>query len=200
MKPPMKLLHPVLNKWKSLMQDPEWDEYDAPWWYNERVLVSLFAGAIWKCGGWAFEEFATKKRKITRRGKHKRRAGRGDIMFQLGKDTFIAEAKQCWPILGYRNHGAIKTFKEALYEARIQSSRLPSEGHKLGIVFAVPCLHKSKEKDLDEILGDFEKHLRSFKNTATTWVFPKEKRKLSAGDGYLYPGVVLAIKPLRIKK
>jgi hypothetical protein len=61
-------------------------------------------------------------------------------------------------------------------------------------------LHKSKEKDLEEILGDFKKNLHSFKNTATSWVFPKEKRKLSGGDGYLYPGVVLTIKPLRLRK
>ena len=197
---PMKSLHLILDKWKSLMQDPQWGKDDAPWWYNERALLSLLAGAVWKCGEWAFEEFATNKRTITKRGKHKRRAGRGDIMFQIGKDTFIAEAKQCWPILGYRNRNAISTVKEALHEARIQSARLPSEGQKLGIVFAVPCLHESKQEDSEKILYDFISRFTSLKNSTITWVFPREKRTLKGGDGYIYPGIVLVLRPLKLKK
>jgi hypothetical protein len=197
---PMKSLHQIFEKWTSLMKDSEWEKGDAPWWYNERALLSLLAGAIWQCSGWVLEEFVTSKRTITKRGKPKTYAGRGDIMFQIGKDTFIAEAKQCWPILGYRNQNAISTIKEALHEARTQSARLPSDGQKLGIVFAVPRLHKLKQGDAEKILHDFISRLPSLKNTTITWVFPKEKRKLCAGDGYLYPGVVLAIESLRIRK
>ena len=154
---PMKSLGRILEEWTSLMKDSEWGKDDTPWWYNERALLSLFAGAVWKCGGWAFEEFATSKRTIAKRVKHNRSAGRGDLMFQIGKDTFIAEAKQCWPILGYKNLSATRNLVEALHEARVQSSRLPSDGKKLGIVFAVPRLHESKGKDSEEILCDLER-------------------------------------------
>ena len=196
----MKSLGGILKEWASLMKDSEWEINDAPWWYNERALLSLFAGAVWKCGGWAFEEFSTSKRTITKRGKHKRRPGRGDIMFRIGRNTFIAEAKQCWPILGYKNRSAASNLTETLDKARIQSSRLPSDGQKMGIVFAVPRLHNSKRKDSEQILYDLESYLRSLKNTAITWVFPKEKRMLKGRDGYIYPGVVLAMRPLRTRR
>jgi hypothetical protein len=196
----MKFLHPILEEWKSMMQDSEWRKKDAPWWYNERALLSLFAGAIWKCEGWAFEEFATSKRTLSKRGRRTERAGRGDIMFQIGEEICVAEAKQCWPILGHRNHNAMSTVKEALNEARIQSSRLPSEGQKLGIVFGVPCLHESKQGDSEKILHDFISRFTSLKNTTITWVFPREKRTLKGGDGYIYPGIVLMLKPLRLRE
>jgi len=198
---PLKSLYRVLNKWNSLMQDSEWEKNDVPWWYNERALLSLLAGAIWKSGGWAFEEFVTSKRMVSKRGRHGKGAGRGDIMFEIGQETFIAEAKQCWPILGYRNHSAINTVKKALREARIQSSRLPSEGKKLGIVFAVPRLHESKQRDSEKILHNFVSRFRAFKNTTISWVFPKGRRtSVMDEDGYIYPGIALMLKLLRFRK
>jgi len=62
----LQILKPVLKEWLALIEDPDavhWPKDDAPWWYNERALLSLFAGAIWKCEGWALEEFTTGKSK-----------------------------------------------------------------------------------------------------------------------------------------
>jgi len=84
----------VLVEWQS-MQDTSWweEENDAPWWYNERASLSLFAGAVWKCKGWVFEEFITKKHMTTRRGKRKNRHGRGDrrTSTQRSSDCHLAQ-------------------------------------------------------------------------------------------------------------
>ncbi len=99
----------VLVEWQS-MQDTSWweEENDAPWWYNERASLSLFAGAVWKCKGWVFEEFITKKHMTTRRGKRKNRHGQGDIMFGIKGQGFVAEAKQCWPNIGRNIDSVLK--------------------------------------------------------------------------------------------
>ena len=85
---PLELLKPVLSKWQELMTPAYWNyKNDAPWWYNERALLSLFAGAVWKCSksnGWAFEEFTSDKWRTMRRGNRKKGKGRGDIMFGMG--------------------------------------------------------------------------------------------------------------------
>jgi hypothetical protein len=98
---PFGFLKPALLEWQSMQKLDWWDHKgDAPWWYNERASLSLFAGAVWKCRGWVFEEFSIKRRTATTRGKYKRHSGRCDIMFGLGKIQFVGEAKQCWPVLG----------------------------------------------------------------------------------------------------
>src|SRR5262245_34034370 len=49
----------LLWEWTSVIERVVrvWYQDDVPWWYNERASLSLFAGAIWKVGGIAFEEF-----------------------------------------------------------------------------------------------------------------------------------------------
>lgn len=197
----LKSLKPVLDSWQKLMDVDFWDDRnDAPWWYNERALLSLFAGAVWRCReGWAFEEFTTDKWKSTKRGKRKKSKGRGDIMFGIGKWGFVAEAKQCWPILGNKNQGVKEMIAKTLRAACRDCASLPSEGYKrLGIVFAVPRIRMSKEKEKDtcEILDDFLSVISSFNTAASVSIFPSEKRFLKGGDDYIYPGIVLLIKPL----
>lgn len=63
------------------------DVPDVPWWYNVRASVGLLAAAVWKTGGYAFEEYSTKK---------KSKVGRVDLEFGTGNEAFIVEAKQCW--------------------------------------------------------------------------------------------------------
>src|SRR4051812_1474895 len=90
----LRILKPVLEEWVKLNArlGRQWSSVkDAPWWYNERALVSLFAGAIWRCKGDAFEEFNEVKR-----GFKARPGGRIDLWFALRKKEFNAEAKQCW--------------------------------------------------------------------------------------------------------
>jgi hypothetical protein len=175
----LKLLKPVLSTWQELMSPKFWNyANDAPWWYNERALLSLFAGAVWKCRGWAFEEFTANKWKTTRRGSRKKGRGRGDIMFGIGKVDFVTEAKQCWPILGPKPEKALKTIEKTMSKAQADASRLPYYGKRLGIVFVTPRIHDVNLKHADEILESFTERLKKMENTALAWFFPPEKRTL----------------------
>ena len=197
----LKSLKPALANWQKFMDVDFWDDRnDAPWWYNERALLSLFAGAVWKYReGWAFEEFTTDKRKTTKRGKRKKSKGRGDITFGIGEQGFVAEAKQCWPILGTRSQGVTEIISKTLRSACRDCSALPSYGYgRLGILFVVPRIRisRGKQKNASEKLDMFLSAISSFRTTASAWMFPIEKRFLKGGDGYLYPGIVLLLKPL----
>jgi hypothetical protein len=85
------------------MENPEFWRFDsgphddAAWWYNERAILSLFAGAIWSSNGWAFEEFATTKReRVATKRKHRRDGARGDLEFWWPSSNkyFQCEAKR----------------------------------------------------------------------------------------------------------
>jgi hypothetical protein len=75
-----------------------WKSQDALWWYNERVSIGGFAGAVWKRGGIVLEEYSTEK--FGNNGAStktiKKAIGRGDMDFLLGNKHFTIEAKQCW--------------------------------------------------------------------------------------------------------
>ena len=65
---------------------------DCLYWYNERATVGSLAGAIWRTGGFAVEEYREPKK---RKGKHY--MGRTDLWFSLGENNrkcYVVEAKQ----------------------------------------------------------------------------------------------------------
>lgn len=85
---PLRCLRPVLEKWISVNRElaVHWASAgDAPWWYNERALISVFAGAVWRTGGHAFEEYSTEKR-----GDRRESWGRVDLEFAAGRQEFRA--------------------------------------------------------------------------------------------------------------
>ena len=90
-------LRGVLREWQNLNEDPIWRKIpDLPWWFNERAVLSQFAGAVWRHPhGWVFEEYSTWRY----RSQKKRQTGRGDIWFRINNHDFVGEAKQCWPVL-----------------------------------------------------------------------------------------------------
>src|SRR5262245_24586038 len=99
----LKKLAPPLQRWIGFMEDSRWWRWenvsDAPWWYTERALLSLFAGAIWCSKGWAFEEFETTKRQrvaLKRRQRKNSQGARGDLQFWWPDSgpTFLIEAKR----------------------------------------------------------------------------------------------------------
>jgi hypothetical protein len=183
---PLKRLKKVLVEWQS-MQDTSWweEKNDAPWWYNERASLSLFAGAVWKCKGWVFEEFITKKYMTTRRGKPKNRHGRGDIMFGIGKGQFIGEAKQCWPVLGPSLQNAIEEVNACLKTALAETSQLPSyEGDRVAIVFVTPRIRASKQGELAIRVRKFVDGLKT-KDVAIACLFPKRRTMGSGLNGLL---------------
>ena len=68
----------ILNRWE------EADGEDAAYWYNERATTSTLAGAVWKCKGFALEEY-----RCSRLYGKKASFGRADLWFQLdAHDSF----------------------------------------------------------------------------------------------------------------
>lgn len=196
---PLRQFKKVLYKWLDIMKNYEWLEYkDAPWWYNERASLSFFAGAIWKCKGWAFEEYATNKGPVKRRGRQ--RQGRGDIYFSINGNEYVAEAKQCWSsmkeqVIDIQKRRILKS----LSKARKDSSMVPNyDARRLGIVFVSPWLPVSKKEDVEKCIRMWLREVLTIPDSAIAWIFPKNTRTLRGSDKCLYPGVVLVIRPLKL--
>ncbi len=98
-------LSPILKKWISINKEyiEQHESKDCLHWYNERANISAFAGAVWKSGGFALEEYSTKK------GAEENRAnGRVDLYFSNDTDEAIAEAKMEWLYFGKKTRLALK--------------------------------------------------------------------------------------------
>jgi hypothetical protein len=138
-----------------------------------------------------------KKSAGERRAKYKY-AGRCDLEFGIGKEGFLAEAKQCWPYIGTSTSKNVKSVEHAIKVACQESRRTPEPGYqKLGIVFAVPRLHKSKKERLDLELERFLNELKKLQHTTIAWVFPNSARNLmpsGQSKNYIFPGVALLIR------
>ena len=196
---PLPILESALGEWLELMEeDRRWGKKDAPWWYNERALLSLFAGAIWKSEGWVFEEYTTSKGKEQEhRKKRQRFSGRGDIEFHIGRQKFQGEAKPCYPSLTRGLEDPVNQIQETLSEACRDVRQLPHyrRYRRVGIVFASPCLVETRSEICQVRIKAFAQYLEEFEGAARAWTFPPKGAHLRAGD-YIYPGAAILIRPL----
>ncbi len=190
-------LRRILARWCAINDQlgREWAVVkDAPWWYNERALVSIFAGAIWQCGGVAFEEFAEEKR-----GQQSRSQGRIDLWFQLGRREFLAEAKKCW-VDSSNKVKALKSANEALAKAVRDAGDIPPDGRpRLAMVFAlaiIPTKHDGSYQDQIAALQKLAKD-PEIRAEARAWVLPILSKPLKSSDDYFMPGIILWVKHVR---
>lgn len=181
--------------WLNVRMGREWSLVnDLPWWYNERALVSLFAGAIWKCGGDAFEEFVEEKR-----GGQTGNKGRIDLWFKLGNVEYNAEAKKCW----VDSSGGVKSIShinKVLSKAVMAANEiLPDKRPRLAMVFGVAIAAKNTGKSNSEQLQALHEIARNpkIKADATTWVFPKLPKRHKGSESFLMPGVILWVKQVK---
>lgn len=96
---------PILEQWICIHAEyvKQYKFEDCLYWYNERANVSAFAGAVWKSGGFALEEYSSQK------GTEENRAnGRVDLYFSKKGDEAIAEAKMEWLYFGERTRLDLK--------------------------------------------------------------------------------------------
>jgi hypothetical protein len=163
------------------------EKKDALWWYNERVSVGGFAGAVWRSGGIVLEEYSTHK--LGSNGVAIKTAktviGRGDMDFMLGGKQFTMEAKQCW------SRANIRKIKDKLKQAEEDLGRSIGERVQLAVVFApLSLMSSSIEFDITKWIGQ----ARDLKDCARAWVFPDHKRKLKGDNNRCYPGVGIFVK------
>lgn len=191
----LRSFKPLLRAWTELQEcgARTLGTGDAPWWYNERASLSIFAGAIWRSGGYVIEEHATDKairRGAVGRPRHSR--GRGDIYFRFSRKHYIGEAKQLWPALNTRSPNSAQTYVEGA--VRDAQHRTDDAHRCLALVFLSPTAPRSAST-LDEPIKTWIARLNSVPDVALAWVFPRSRRTLAEG-GAFYPGAALLIKLL----
>ena len=194
----LRCLRPILRKWIALNRQlsARWSSVgDAPWWYNERALISVLAGAVWKSGGYAFEEYSE-----TKRGEKRPYSGRIDLEFIAGQYEFRAEVKQCWPAATARRDRTdyVRGFME---KAKADVRRCPPNGtRRIAIVFGVPYLAQHRKAEIDdriEWLVDQATEIQAdIKADAVAWTFPS-LRRLPTYQGSVCPGIIVWIKEVR---
>jgi len=200
-------LEPVLVQWVALML-ARWGEDDAPWWYNERASLSQFVGAIWKSGGWAFEEYAV-PRKAGGAGPAPDSPGRNgglgrcDLMLEQGDFQAIAEAKQRWPRIT-RGGNISAAVDVSLSHAAEQVVTAPHQRgyQRLAIVFVSPIATKKLVDDdakFTSRLRGLSDSVTKSKSRAVAWAFPAHSRRLKSKrrPGLYYPGTMVVIAPVR---
>ena len=197
----LRTMRPVLENWLAVTEQladewiPQFD--DAPWWYNERASMSVFAGAVWLGGGWAFEEFAASKKEKQGRGRIRETKGRCDLNFSVNGHEYIAEAKQCWPKID-RQGNAERVVLSSLGAALRDCASIPDWGLPvLGITFVVPRLLASHVDALDTHVERFVQWLGAIPEATVAWTFPRSARVLTSGGAgirRLFPGAVLVMK------
>jgi hypothetical protein len=199
--PVLRPLRPALKHWCKIVNPVEWwkADRDVPWWYNERASVSLLAGAIWKSGGWCFEEFIMPgKKSKSGSTKHRRSSGRGDLQFEIGgcSSTFVAEAKQCYPLLKKGDHDvkrALKTIKSTLGRASEDASCLPDWGYPVAIAFVAPKVAVAEMVCRDDRLQSLVAEIRTWHDTAVAWTFP-ERPSHPVWHGLQFPGAMVFLR------
>jgi len=190
----------VLWEWINVVDrcTRSWVWEDVPWWYNERASVGIFAGAVWRSGGIALEEFSSAKLWTASEGDaaEERYAGRCDLYFKLGKEEFSAEAKQLWPAAGKRAPNPVAEIQDSLTKAlwEVRANRAEPGEQQLALVFASPIINVSFKNDLDDLIHKWTNAVQNVKCAASAWNFPGEVRSQCISRGRFYPGAALFIE------
>lgn len=195
-------LRDVLRHWIRANIDiaESWSKFDdAPWWYNERASLSVFAGAIWRCSGIAFEEFSEEKLYASRRGaRRKPYPGRCDIHFQIGSKEFVAEAKYGYSGATSKNWNIVPRITDLLDDARKAAGRLAPNGQcRLAIVFVAPYFTPKFKGDEVAMMNRWIEKIREVRCSSKAWVFPKTSRWLQSEGGYYHPGAAVFIQEVK---
>jgi hypothetical protein len=114
----LSVLEETLWEWTIAQERSSrlWGWDDVPWWYGERASLSVLAGAIWRTGGIALEEYTVDKSHRRDDGQKGLMQGRNDLYFRIGRSDFVLEAKAVWPTL--RSIEPLKGLREQSSETR----------------------------------------------------------------------------------
>lgn len=195
------LLCQVIQNWirANRVVAEAWRGLDAPWWYNERASLSILAGAIWRSGYLAFEEYSDEKW-LHRGPKRTTYTGRCDLYFELGHKGYVVEAKQGWSG-GSSDHDVQKRIRKTLQAAHQAASRMSAGGRdqeRLALAFIVPRFKpkRADSRDLDTMITRWLVKIREIPGWQKAWTFPAASRQLKAtvDRSYCYPGVAIFVR------
>lgn len=144
----IKWIKPILEQWLRVHRDyiEASDCTDSLFWYNERANVGALAGAVWRSGGYALEEFGATKGKDEDISN-----GRVDLFIQYAGRQILAEAKQSWIYLAPNSRRDFRNLiDKTLGEARADIKRTQdSLDHEFGFGLAFLPTY-SKDPDTSE--------------------------------------------------
>jgi len=192
-----------LSHWQSVLDG--WckihEEYcslvqgDAIYWNIERSNLGALAGAAWRLGWAALEEFPQPKNL-----KRKRFGGRADLFLKSPKHEDYVESKMTWMTLRRGQvtpaDGVLRGLTSACKDASALHLTKSSE-RRVGIVFAVPYYRMGTILPLD-VFDDFFETLASHAIDAAAWCFPECARELIWKEPYenVHPGVILVARTI----
>ena len=204
-------LPPQFMTWKTVFEkyaEAHFDFYnetsDVAWWYKERPNISVLAGAVWRGGGVAFEEFLGTKD----RG-HGAYSGRFDGLFILDQRAYIAEAKHHW--LRLRSKDRPGGMASAAERAKIDAAALvPYKNHdyRTALLFTSPLFPvkwapKIKATLLTHRKDEYEALTNKFSMGFRVDLYPTLADYPAFADGFaskghLHPGITLHLGLERI--
>lgn len=154
-------IRPIIEEWLKVNRDfiEQFDGNDNLYWYNERSTISSLAGAVWRCGGFAQEEYSSEKG-----GESNKRMGRVDLFFRFNSLDVVCEAKQLWIYLPEKNKKDMgerltKSLDNAVKDVEDTIASVDYHDFGLAIAFVVP--HSNPNNDVQETRKDFLKALQS---------------------------------------
>lgn len=183
----------LVKNYNNLMREGNSQTEDAVYNYYEQPQTSVLAGAAWKSGFVALQDFDVRR-------KSKKRNGRADLYIGTDSHEFIFEAKALW-IDSTQREGTWKNrIKNKAREAKEQINSLKGGSEKkFSLLFITPkSSYGSEKSQIEENCQTILKHCKTnFQIVA--WVFPQRDRLYSAESSYRgvkrhYTGSIVAIK------
>lgn len=162
---------------------------DAPYWYTERANIGVLAGACWRAGYVALEEFQYKK---GYRNKPKW-PGRADLWFGSDKESIIVEAKHKFISLNSKDH--IQTITPMLNSAKRNAEESKGGQHDLtaiGMVFVPVYIPVSADENKieDKIYALVDIIKKELAGKMVFWYFPSASRMLmGSSEKNYWPGL-----------
>lgn len=174
---------------------------DAPYWYTERANIGILAGAVWRCGKVALEEFQHEKLDAAaENGEQKKRRGRCDLWIADEVHKHYIEAKQAelclHPDLSAISNLAVNTLNLAVADAK-RTKGNNENINVVGIAFLPVYLKKEADNIPSEtLINQLVKEIKEadLKADLVAWCFPSTVRELYNHLNNYLPGVILLAK------
>lgn len=164
---------------------------DAPFIYTERANIGVLAGAAWRCGRMALEEFQYEK------GDRRKRKWKGRADLYLASETTeeIIEAKFNWLPLSSKVQ-AVDWIERSIEAAKVDAIKTKGDDRDvkcIAVAFLPVWLPRKERSRMEEVLDQTIGCLPSAKCHAIAWCFPREYRYVQNEFGNFTPGVIMGV-------
>lgn len=182
-------LEPILRSWIACIEHyvDVWQGDDLPYWYNERGNVSVLAGAAWRAGWLALEEYqmgkhGTEHKELT--------GGRNDLCLANSQHEFYIEAKVAYLNITELDRSASRLAQIA-FDAVQDARRLSCDAQKVAAVFIAPYAADGHLKDAQ--IERFINMLNARRDDALAWVRPAMDTLPLSHENRVYPLAALML-------